>query len=48
VKATVTDNHFPEGAFEGEINVGHLAPGVYFCRMRAERFSEMRKILIVR
>lgn len=48
VKATLTEGFFPEGAYQGEISTAHLAPGVYFCRMRAERFSTMKKILIVR
>lgn len=48
VKATVTDNEFPEGAFEGEVSAANLSPGVYFCRMRAGRFSDMRKIVILR
>jgi hypothetical protein len=48
VKATVTDNEFPEGAFEGEVGTANLSPGVYFCRMRAGRFSDMRKIVILR
>lgn len=48
VKATVTDNEFPEGAFEGEVSTANLSPGVYFCRMRAGRFSDMRKMVILR
>lgn len=48
VKTTVTDNEFPEGAFEGEVSTANLSPGVYFCRMRAGRFSEMKKIVIMR
>jgi hypothetical protein len=48
VKATVTDNEFPEGAFEGEVSAANLSPGVYFCRMRAGRFSDMRKMVILR
>jgi hypothetical protein len=48
VKATVTDNEFPEGTFEGEVSAANLSPGVYFCRMRAGRFSDMRKIMILR
>jgi hypothetical protein len=48
VKATVTDNEFPEGAFESEVGTANLSPGVYFCRMRAGRFSDMRKIVILR
>ncbi|MCU0424326.1 MAG: choice-of-anchor D domain-containing protein [Candidatus Kapabacteria bacterium] len=48
VKATVTEGFFPEGAYQGEVSTAHLAPGVYFCRMKAERFTTMRKILLVR
>ena len=48
IRTTVTDNEFPEGAFEGEASTANLSPGVYFCRMRAGRFSDMHKIVIMR
>lgn len=48
IRTIVTDNEFPEGAFEGEVSTANLSPGVYFCRMRAGRFSDMRKIVIMR
>lgn len=48
VRTTVVDNEFPEGAFEGDVSTVNLSPGLYFCRMRAGRFSDMRKIVIIR
>lgn len=47
IKATLAEP-FPEGIAERDISTAHLAPGIYFCRMRAERFSDMRKIIILR
>jgi photosystem II stability/assembly factor-like uncharacterized protein len=41
-------DHFPVGNHEIEFNAGTLASGIYFYRLRTSRYSEIKKMIILK
>jgi hypothetical protein len=48
LRAVIADGVYPSGVYEARLPVAELPSGVYFCTMQAGRFSETRKIIIMR
>lgn len=46
--ATLVNEHKAAGNYEVIFNAGHLASGVYYYRIQAGTFSQVRKMLLVR
>lgn len=46
--ALLVDEHRPAGYYTEHFDAGHLASGIYFYRIQAEDFVEVRKLMLLR
>ena len=45
---TLVSERLPAGRYKYEWDAGELASGIYFYRLKASQFSQVRKMLLVR
>ncbi|MEJ5263622.1 MAG: T9SS type A sorting domain-containing protein [Ignavibacterium sp.] len=46
--ATLVNEEKPAGRYEVEFNAGHLATGIYLCRMQAGNYVSIKKMMLLK